>query len=117
MPPNTPAYSIKDECLGTFSFDREREEKIKLFTESYAALIKLSEEILNDVKFQSIIPNVIQYDQIMLMKMGQLCGHIENYLDKILSGDLNEFTTSRIKSLIEIFNENIINLQNIINNI
>lgn len=117
MPPNTPAYSIKDECLGTFSFDREREEKIKIFTESYAALIKLSEQIVNDVKFQSVIPNVIQYDQIMLMKMGQLCGHIENYLDKILSGDVNEFTTSRIKSLIEIFNENIVNLQNLINNI
>jgi len=117
MPPNTPAYSIKDECLGTFSFDRDREEKIKIFTESYAALIKLAEQIINDVKFQSIIPNVIQYDQIMLMKMGQLCGHIENYLDKILSGDLNEFTTSRIKSLIEIINENIVNLQNIINNI
>ena len=117
MPPNTPAYSIKDECLGTFVYDREREEVIKIFTESYGTLIKLSEQIINDVRFESVLPSVIQYDEIMLMKIGQLCGHIENYLDKILAGNLDEFTTSRLKSLIQIFNENIINLQNIINNI
>ena len=117
MPPNTPAYSIKDECLGTFAFDREREAIIKTFTETYGVLIKHSEQIINDVKYQPVIPNVIQYDQIMLMKIGQLCGHIENYFDKILAGDLDEFTTSRIKSLTELFNENILNLQNIINSI
>ena len=33
MPPSQPAYTIKDECLGTFALDREREEVIKLFTE------------------------------------------------------------------------------------
>ena len=34
MPPNKPAYTIKDECLGTFALDREREEVITIIYSS-----------------------------------------------------------------------------------
>ena len=44
--------------------------------------------------------------------MGKLCSHITKFEDKILSGDLKEMTTLRIKGLIEIFNETINNLRN-----
>ena len=33
MPPSKQAYTIKDECLGTFALDRDREEVISEFTE------------------------------------------------------------------------------------
>ena len=40
----------------------------------------------------------------MQTQIGQLCGHIENYLDKIANSNLEEFTTTRVKGLIEIYN-------------
>jgi hypothetical protein len=48
--------------------------------------------------------------------MGQLCGHIPNYMEKIHSMDTTEFTTSRIKGLIGIYKEVNSNLSKIIYN-
>ena len=105
MPPSKPAYTVKDECLGTFALDREREEVIRLFTEVKNINFKLYEKIIDEYeKVESVMLNVNQRIDIMNTQIGQLCGHIENYLDKIANSNLEEFTTTRVKGLIEIYN-------------
>ena len=106
MPPTTPAYTIKDECLGTFALDREREEVIKLMTDAKNMMYKLMDTLSADNdKYQAIMPNIQQYQTLMDNKMGQLCGHISNYSSKINSNNLEEFTTTRIKGLISLYND------------
>ena len=105
MPPNKPAYTVKDESLGTFAIDREREEVIRLFTQVKNINFKLNEKIVNEYeKFEPVMLNVNQRIEIMQTQIGQLCGHIDNYLDKIANSNLEEFTTTRVKGLIEIYN-------------
>ena len=108
FPPNKPAYTIKDECLGTFALDREREEVIKLFTDVKNAQYKLYEKIINEYeKFEPVMLNINQYKDTMETKKGQLCGHIDNYSEKIENNNLEEFTTTRIKGLIELYSNSI----------
>ena len=104
-PPNTPVYTIKDECLGTFPFDREREEIIRQFTDVRQDYHKLVQEILYNEEYYEIASIVIVQQQIVIFKMGQLCGHITNYEKKLIEGKLEEVTTSRIKGLIKIVND------------
>ena len=114
MPPNIPVYTIKDECLGTFALDREREDIIKLFTESKNIYDKLMNTITDNYdKYQPVMPNIYQYQNLTDSKIGQLCGHINNYNDKINSGNLEEITTSRIKGLTELYNDMNSYLQNV----
>ena len=114
-PPNVPAYTIKDECLGTYPLDRDREENIKDFIDILNTYKKLIETINNNENNMYDIVDPISEYEFLTLKMGKLCGHIKNFKDKILSGNLKEITTSRIKGLIEIFNETINNLQNQMN--
>ena len=50
MPPNIPAYTIKDECLGTFALDRKRNEIINEFIDVYNYTIKIMEDIFDKCK-------------------------------------------------------------------
>ena len=59
----------------------------------------------NQNKYESVLPNVRQYETLMDSQIGQLCGHIDNYLSKINDLNLEEFTTSRIKQLILIYTQ------------
>jgi hypothetical protein len=111
-PPNIPAYTIKDECLGTFPLDREREEVINDFTDILNTYKKLLETINQNENNMYDVVDSISAVSILRLKMGQLCGHIKNFENKILSGNLKEITTTRIKGLMEIFTETINNLQN-----
>ena len=111
-PPNRPAYTIKDECLGTFPLDRDREERIKEFINILNTYKKLIEDINNNENNIYDLVDPISAYSILRIKMGKLCSHITKFEDKILSGDLKEMTTLRIKGLIEIFNETINNLRN-----
>lgn len=117
FPPNKPSYTIKDDCLGTMVLDRERENVIKDLTKAIDSYNKLMDDINKDTeKYVSVIQSVNQYENIMTIKMGQLCGHINNYMTKISNMDLDEFTTSRLKSIIDIYNDAISFLTNAINN-
>ena len=118
MPPTTPAYTIKDECLGTFALDREREEVIKLMTEAKNIMYKMMDTISIDYdKYQTIMPNIQQYQTLMDSKMGQLCGHITDYSSKINNNNLEEFTTTRIKGLIALYNDMNNYLQNVMSKV
>jgi hypothetical protein len=133
MPPNIPAYTIKDECLGTFALDRKRETIINEFIDSYNYTVKLIEQIGKkcaldiDVDIARKImkdPNYINTSSIrsdmfskcikkmqtyitytLNSKIGQIAAHVDNYLTKINNGNLGEFTTTRIKALIKLFND------------
>ena len=92
MPPTQPAYMIKDECLGTFAIDRGREEIIKDFTSQINTYNKFTDEMSsNQNKYESVLPNVRQYETLMDSQIGQLCGHIDNYLSKINDLNLEEY--------------------------
>jgi hypothetical protein len=105
-PPNKPAYTIKDECLGTFTLDRSREEKIKILVDMKATYNNYTNTINNDpTKYEKQMISARQYEDLAERKMGTLCGHITNYMDKIRRMDLDEFTTNRIEGLIVIYKE------------
>ena len=110
-PPNIPAYTVKDECLGTFPLDRNREEVIKQFVEILNTYKKLLETINENENNIYDLVDPIPENTVLDLKMGKLCGHIKSFKDKILSGNFKEITTTRIKGLMEIFNETINNLQ------
>lgn len=125
IPPNVPVYTIKDECLGTFALDRERATIIKEFTDVYDIFVKLAEDMgqlcLVDIENENasdcvvLLNNVENYvTNVVDFKIGQLCSHIEDYSNKIISGKLEEFTTNRIKGIIEIFKEGNAYLQNLL---
>ena len=46
-----------------------------------------------------------KYEEMSQNKMGQLCGHIPDYMEKIHNMELDDFTVSRVKGLIEIYKE------------
>ena len=70
----------------------------------------------NIEKYQSQIEIIRNYEDLAQRKMGQLCGHIPNYIEKIYNMDMTEITTSRIKGLIGIYREVNVSLAKIINN-
>ena len=111
-PPNIPAYTIKDECLGTFPLDRKREETITEYVDILNKYKKLLETINENENNMYDLVDSIAENAILDLKLGKLCGHIKNFKEKILSGNLKEITTTRIKGLMEIFTETINNLQN-----
>jgi hypothetical protein len=121
VPPNVSVYTIKDECLGTFAMDKERDKIISEFTDIRDMMLKLLENFISDnidnQKYISIIPQIQMLAEINGSKVAQLCGHISNFDDKIASGDFEEITTSRIKSLIEIFKEGYNNIQGLMNSV
>jgi len=117
MPPGKVAYTIKDECLGTFAMDRDRESAISQLTDLRNQYFKYIDVITGDYdKYKSQIPAIKQYENIAQFKMGELCGHIPDYFEKIKKMDLDEFTTSRILGIIQIYQEINLSLDNIITN-
>jgi hypothetical protein len=121
MPPTKQAYTIKDECLGTFALDRDREEVIKEFTNIYNLYYKLLDSLLDnlssDSKNDKLVKNIGQMEILMENKVGQLCGYIANYMKKINTMQLDEFTTSRIKGLKQIYGDMVKYLNTLKNNI
>lgn len=116
FPPNRPVYIIKDECLGTFTIDKERESIIREFTDEKEKYNKIIDIITNNYdKYSSQIITIRAYEDLSMKKIGQLCGHISNYMDKVHNLELDEFTTNRIKGLISIYKEINDLLNNIVN--
>ena len=115
MPPTKQAYTIKDECLGTFALDRDREEVIREFTAVIDEYNKLTDEFTSDSKYDTAMKNVNQMELLMLDKVGHLCGYIANYMTKINNMQLDEFTTSRIKGLKQIYGD-MVKYLNTVNN-
>lgn len=113
MPPSKQAYTIKDECLGTFALDRDREEVIREFTTAIGEYNKLTDEFSSDAKYDSVMPNVMQTEEQMFIRIGQLCGYIDNYMIKINKMQLDEFTTSRIKGLKKLYGDMVIFLNKV----
>lgn len=130
MPPSDqPAYTIKDECLGLFSLNRDREEAIKDFTDAKDKYEKINEIV--DDKIENIISEILSGDLnssinknkkkykekitklqktkidtltvILDNKVGNFCGYIDNYPAKIHNMELDEFTPTRLKGLTKIY--------------
>lgn len=106
FPPSQMAYTIKDECLGTFSRDNEKEDRIQELTEEKDKYNRYIDDISNDYnRFQSQISIIKNYEDLAERKMGMLCGNIPKYMEKIHNLDMEEFTTTRITGLINIYKE------------
>jgi len=104
MPPTQSAYTIKDDCLGTFAIDRDREKIIKEFTKIKTQYYDLNDEMsLDPDKYKKIALAIKQYNDLLTAQIGQLCSHISNYTVKLDDMNLEEFTTSRIKSMIQYY--------------
>jgi len=116
--PSYSSYIIKDECLGTFALDRDREKIIAEFEEVINIYYKFNDIIINDSdKYSTIMQNKRQYEDLMNSQIGQICGHIDNFQNKITDMNLEEFTTSRLKQLIKIYSQMVLYLYKIMNKV
>jgi len=114
-PPTKNAFAIKDDCLGTFKVDHTRESVITELTQIFAKYRQLSDEISNDDdKYSSVRQNIKQYEDMLMLKIGEVCGHIADYQNKINKMNLEEFTTTRLKQLINLYADMFIYLEKII---
>jgi hypothetical protein len=117
MPPSTKAYIIKDECLGTFGVDNEKRDAIDKLSEEKQIYNKYIDIIQSQAnRFRTQIQIIHNYEDLSSRKIGELCGHIPDYMDKIHTMDMEEFTISRVKGLIAIYKEINTNLEKIITN-
>lgn len=117
MPPATRSYIIKDECLGTFGIDKEKRDAVDKLSEQKETYNKYIDIIESQQdKFQSQMEIIHNYEEIANRKIGELCGHIQDYMDKVHKMDMEEFTTSRVKGLIAIYTEVNSQLNQIIKN-
>ena len=117
MPPSTKAYIIKDECLGTFGVDNEKRDAIDKLSEEKQIYNKYIDIIQSQAnRFRTQIQIIHNYEDLSSRKIGELCGHIPDYMDKIHTMDMEEFTISRVKGLIAIYKEINTNLEKIIKN-
>ena len=82
-----------------------REEVIKEFTDVKDDYNKLIDEFIADSKYDKVMKNVRLTEDLMFNKVGYLCGYIQNYMKKINTMQLDEFTTTRIKGLIKIYDD------------
>ena len=104
LPPSRRTYIIKDECLGTFARDTTREQVIREFINVKDKYNKYIDEIKNNsTQYQSQMNMIKIYEELSLKKLGQLCGHIAGYMDKIHNAELDEITTNRIQGIIRIY--------------
>lgn len=119
MPPVAiMAYTIKDECLGTFEMDRERERLIAELTKLKNIYNKNVDILSNNYeKYKSQAQYFRQQDDNSLRKIGQIIGHIPNYMDKLHNMNLDDITESRIKGLITVYKEANSNMEKIINSV
>lgn len=106
MPPTMPAYIIKDDCLGTYGIDQQKENAIKELTAEKEQYNKYIDTIQTHMeKYQSQLEIIRGYEDLAQRKIGQLCGHISNYMEKIHNMDMTEITTSRVKGIVGIYRE------------
>lgn len=116
MPPENTGYMIKDECLGTFELDHKREELLKELTDLKDNYNKMIDIFASNYEiYKSQVINIRQIEEVGMRKMGQLCGHISDYMNKIHEMNLDEFSDSRLQGLINIYKEVNEQLQAIIN--
>jgi hypothetical protein len=116
LPPKQIAYTIKDECLGTFTMDNSREKLLEELTYEKDKYNKSIDVIISNYdKYNSQISNVRQHEDMSMRKMGEIAGHIPDYMNKIHDMNLDEFTNSRLKGLIDIYNEINLYLNTVIN--
>lgn len=104
MPPATPVYMIKDECLGSFPMDKNRNEIIRQLTEQitfHRKFLDIRNE--NPDKYQTIWSTVRQNEDLLNLELGKIVGHIKNWQKKLMNMDLEQFSTSRLESMYFIY--------------
>lgn len=117
MPPTGKAYVVKDECLGTFSLDKEKRDLVKQLTNVKVKVNKFMDIFATEnTKYKSQEGIIRIYEEFAFKKIGNVCGHITNYQKKIDNLDMEEITPNRIKLLIKIYEELSHNLEEIIKN-
>lgn len=100
MPPAIPVYNIKDECLGAFPVDKERNDIIRALTEEIVMHNKFLDMRKQDPdKFQPIWAGIMQREHLLNSQIGEFVGHIKNWHKKLKNMDLEEFTTTRLKEI------------------
>lgn len=119
MPPTEPTFSIKDECLGTFTLDKSRESAINLFTENLDEYNKINSLFIDNTnnKYDSLLDSVKNFNNLLLLEIGIICGHIDNYYTKLLSLDLEEFTNTRIEQIALLYSLITNELEDLINSL
>lgn len=104
MPPAQPIYMIKDECLAASPLDKSRLELVRQFTEIVGEHNKYIAMKTDDTVAYNNMQTVLRQQELILNnELGTIVGHIDGWYDKLQRQQLDEFTDSRIKSMIAIY--------------
>ena len=104
--PNLPIMEIKDECLGTFQRDKNKEDAIRVLENILTEYKRRMDKYKTDPeKACSNWEAVQSYSMQIFQRIGEYVGHIPDYQKKIEKMDLAEFTTSKIVKIKELYDE------------
>lgn len=101
-PPSKKCYMVKEECLGHTKIDKDKRNlmmKVETAINEYKML--MNDYKKNPNRYCNSWESIIKYQDLTFNKLGQHLGHIDNYLDKIESLELDEFTKSRLEVILE----------------
>jgi hypothetical protein len=104
FPPNVELFEIKDECIGTYQRDKEKETAEREFTKALATFNNLMLLKKTQQNTNTSWELVEQYITRTMLKIGEYVGHISNYQDKLEKQQLQEFTTTKIQAITQQYN-------------
>ena len=94
--PNKSIYMIKNSCLAYNKIDKERQNMVnktsKLITQVYNIYNENNPDIYNNIDVKKIVN---KYDDLLAKHLS----HIDNWKEKILTKNFDEFTMTRMKTI------------------
>ena len=103
LPPAQPIYEIKDECLGTFHKDKNKDDainKLEIQIVRYKKLLDSYKDSNNACNNWVAVQN---YSIQIYQRIGEYVGHIPDYIDKIENIEMDDFTISKIISITALY--------------
>jgi hypothetical protein len=102
--PDRQIMEIKDECIGTYQRDKTKDKAIKNFEDILTNYNRLMEKYKTEPEKICQNWNAVQaFSTKIFSRIGEYVGHIPNYLDKIEKQNFNDFTTSKINKIAELY--------------
>lgn len=105
--PNKKMYMIKNGCLAYDRIDEERIQLSKTLNNVVDTHVKIVKFLMEREQFKSALKTYLtQFDNLVASEVG----HISNWSFNIESGNYDDFTNGRLKTLINIYEKSILYL-------
>lgn len=102
--PDIPIYEIKDECVGTYQRDNNKDDAIRKLNEVIIEYNRKMDKYKSNP--EDICNNweaVQKYSMQIFTRIGEYVGHIPDYQKKIENMNLDEFTVNKINKISDLY--------------